>query len=158
LPASPVHHTPGWVIIIVQLCRALFALTEFLARHPLLDLEAAILVLAWRLLGWPGPVILAISATVLLACWRLRWSGSFSRFITAPARGRWRRWHYQRHWLAVLTIARLVPVFRGQVLVPALGKVRSTRYTDRNPGRRRWLRGVSELVFLLVAGPGFEPG
>jgi hypothetical protein len=158
LPASPVHHTPGWVIIIVQLRRALSALTEFLARHPLLDLVAAILVLAWRLLGRPGPVILAISATVLLPCWRLRWSGSFSRFITAPARGRWRRWHYQRHWLAVLTIARLVPVFRGQVLVPALGKVRSTRYTDRNPGRRRWLRGVSELVFLLVAGPGFEPG
>jgi hypothetical protein len=28
----------------------------------------------------------------------------------------------------------------------------------RNPGHQRGLQGVSELVFLLVAGPGFEPG
>jgi DNA segregation ATPase FtsK/SpoIIIE, S-DNA-T family len=128
---SPVYHTPYWVIIIVQFCRALFALAKFLARHPVLDLEAAVLVLAWRLAGWPGPVILASTVTVILTGWRLRWPGSFARFIATPARGRWRRWHYQRHWLAVLTIARLVPVFRGQVLVPVLGKVRSTRYTDR---------------------------
>jgi S-DNA-T family DNA segregation ATPase FtsK/SpoIIIE len=73
--------------------------------------------------------------TALLACWRVRWPASFSRCIGSPARGRWRRWHYQRHWLAVLTIAHLVPVFRGQVLVPVLGKVRSTRYTDRVPVR-----------------------
>jgi S-DNA-T family DNA segregation ATPase FtsK/SpoIIIE len=132
---SPVYHTPGWVITIVQLIRAIVALVRFLARHPVLDLEAAVLVLAWRLAGWPGPVTLTTTATVLLACWRVRWPGSFSRFIGSPARGKWRRWHYQRHWLAVLTIARLVPVFRGQVLVPVLGKVRSTRYTDRVPVR-----------------------
>jgi S-DNA-T family DNA segregation ATPase FtsK/SpoIIIE len=132
---SPVYHTPGWVIIIVQFCRALFALAKFLARHPLLDVEATVLVLAWRLAGWPGPVILASAVTVILVGWRLRWPGSFARFIAIPVRGRWRRWHYQRQWLAVLTIARLVPVFRGQVLVPVLGKVRSTRYTDRVPVR-----------------------
>jgi S-DNA-T family DNA segregation ATPase FtsK/SpoIIIE len=96
-----------------------------------LNLEAAVLVLAWRLAGWPGPVLLTCTVTVILIVWRWRWPASFSRLIAAPARGKWRRWHYQRHWLAVLTIARLVPVFRGQVLVPVLGKVRSTRYTDR---------------------------
>ncbi len=128
---SPVYHTPGWVITIVQLIRVIVALVKFLARHPLLDLEVAVLVLAWRLAGWPGPVILTSAVTVILTGWRVRWPGSFSRFIGSPVRGRWRRWHYQRHWLAVLTIAHLVPVFRGQVLVPVLGKVRSTRYTDR---------------------------
>ena len=56
---------------------------------------------------------------------------SFSRFIGKPIRGRWRRWHYQRHWLAVLTIARLAPLYRGQVLVPVLDKVSSTKFTDR---------------------------
>ena len=30
-----------------------------------------------------------------------------------------------------MTIARLAPVYRGRVLVPVLGKVSSTRYTDR---------------------------
>ena len=132
---SPVYHTPGWVITIVQLIRAIYAVLRFLARHPVLDLEAAVLVLAWRLAGWPGPVIVVASVTVLLACWRVSWPTSFARFVGSPARGKWRRWHYQRRWLAVLTIARLVPVFRGQVLVPVLGKVRSTRYTDRVPVR-----------------------
>jgi DNA segregation ATPase FtsK/SpoIIIE, S-DNA-T family len=132
---SPVYHTPGWVITIAQLIRMIVAVLKFLARHPVLDLEAAVLVLAWRLAGWPGPVILAASVTVLLTCWRVRWPASFSRWIGSPIRGKWRRCHYQRHWLAVLTIARLVPVFRGQVLVPVLGKVRSTRYTDRAPVR-----------------------
>jgi DNA segregation ATPase FtsK/SpoIIIE, S-DNA-T family len=132
---SPVYHTPGWVITIVQLVRALIALARFLARHPVLDLELAILALAWRLAGWPGPVILTGTVTAVLVGWRVRWPASFSRFLGSPVRGRWRRWHYQRHWLAVLTIAHLVPVYRGQVLVPVLGKVRSTRYTDRVPVR-----------------------
>ena len=72
------------------------------------------------------------------APWRLRSSAgggaghaSFSRFIGQPVRGKWRAWHYQRHWLAVLTISRLAPVYRGRLLVPVLGKVSSTRYTDR---------------------------
>ncbi len=65
----------------------------------------------------------------------MRWPATFSRFIDSPVRGNWRRWHYQRHWLAVLTIARLVPVYRGQVLVPVLGKVSSTKFTDRVPVR-----------------------
>jgi DNA segregation ATPase FtsK/SpoIIIE, S-DNA-T family len=128
---SPVYHTAGWVITIVQLCRALFALAKFLARHPMLDLVLAAEAFAWRLAGWPGPVVLTSTVTTVLVIWRLRWPESFARFIGSPARGKWRRWHYQRHWLAVLTIAHLVPVFRGQVLVPLLGKVCSTRYTDR---------------------------
>jgi DNA segregation ATPase FtsK/SpoIIIE, S-DNA-T family len=115
---SPVYHTPGWVITIVQLIPVIVAVVKFLARHPVLDLEAAVLVLAWRLAGWPGPVILASTLTAILIGWRSRWPASFTRFIGSPVRGKWRRWHYQRHWLAVLTIAHLVPVFRGQVLVP----------------------------------------
>ena len=33
---SPVYHTPGWVITIVQLARLLAALVRFLVRHPVL--------------------------------------------------------------------------------------------------------------------------
>ena len=45
--------------------------------------------------------------------------------------GKWRRWHYQRHWLAVMTIGRLASVYQGRLLLPVLGKVTSTPYTDR---------------------------
>ena len=39
---SPVYHTPGWVITIVQLARVIVALVKFLARHPVLDLVLAV--------------------------------------------------------------------------------------------------------------------
>src|SRR5207237_9083856 len=95
------------------------------------DLGRAVEAFAWRLAGGPGPVILTSTVTIALIVWRWRWPVSFSRFIGKPIRGRWRRWHYQRHWLAVLTIARLAPLYRGQVLVPVLDKVSSTKFTDR---------------------------
>ncbi len=128
---SPVYHTPGWIITLVQLARLVIALVRFLARHPLLDLVTAVLCLAWSMAGWPGPVTLTATVATLLTAWRWLWPVSFSRFITRPLRGKWRRGHYQRHWLAVLTIAHLAPVYRGQLLVPVLGKVASTRFTDR---------------------------
>jgi S-DNA-T family DNA segregation ATPase FtsK/SpoIIIE len=129
---SPVYHTPGWIITLVQLVRLIVALVRFLARHPLLDLVTAVLLWSWSAAGWPGPVILTATVAAALACWRWRWPASFSRFIGQPVRGRWRRWWlYQRQWLAVLTIAGLAPLYRGRLLLPVLGKVSSTRYTDR---------------------------
>jgi hypothetical protein len=82
---SPVYHTPGWVITIVQLCRALCALAKFLARHPVLDLVLAVEAFAWRLAGWPGPVILTSTVTTVLVIWRLRWPESFARCIATPS-------------------------------------------------------------------------
>jgi len=128
---SPVYHTPGWIITLVQLVRLLVALARFLARHPALDLVVFVLALAWSLAGWSGPVTLTATVAALLAAWRWRAPVSFSRFIGQPVRGKWRRWYYQRHCLAVLTIARLAPLYRGRLLLPVLGKVSSTRYTDR---------------------------
>ncbi len=128
---SPVYHTPGWVITLVQAWRLLAALVGFILRHPLLDLAAAATFVAWHLLGWPGLIGLATIVLATLAAWRWRYPVSFSRFITRPALGRWRRWHYQRHWAAVMTIGRLAPVYQGRLLLPVLGKVTSTPYTDR---------------------------
>ena len=104
---SPIYHTPGWIIVIVQLVRVLIALVRFLARHPLLDLALAVEAFAWSLAGWSGPVTLTATVTAALVAWRWRWPASFSRFVGEPARGKWRRWHYQRHWTAVMTIGRL---------------------------------------------------
>ncbi|MGO9079856.1 MAG: FtsK/SpoIIIE domain-containing protein [Streptosporangiaceae bacterium] len=128
---SPVMHTPGWIIAAAQLVRLIWRLARFLARHPLLDLAAVTSWLAWRLLGWPGPVVLVLVLAAVLAVSRWRWPGPFSRLVARPALGKWRRWHYARHWAAVMTIARLAPLYRGRVLLPVLGKVTSTGYTDR---------------------------
>ncbi len=58
-------------------------------------------------------------------------SASFARFVARPVRGKCRRWRYRRRWAAVMTIGRLAPMYRGRLLLPVLGKVTSTGYTDR---------------------------
>jgi DNA segregation ATPase FtsK/SpoIIIE, S-DNA-T family len=128
---SPVFHTPGWVITIVQLFRAVKALIAFLGRHPVATLAAAALALSGYQFGWPGPVILATLIASALVAWWWRWRASFRRHVIGRVRGKWRRWHYQRHWLAVMTIGRLASVYQGRLLLPVLGKVTSTPFTDR---------------------------
>ncbi len=128
---SPVFHTPGWIIVIVQLARLLRTLIMFRIRHPLLDFTAADLAVTYAELGWPGVAALVLALAVVLVVWRQRWPGSFSRFISRPALGKWRRWHYCRHWAAVMTIGRLAPLYQGRILLPVLGKVTSTPYIDR---------------------------
>ena len=39
---SPIYHTPGWVIVIVQLVRTLIAMVKFLAGHSVPDLVLAV--------------------------------------------------------------------------------------------------------------------
>ena len=125
---SPVYHTPGWLITIVRMWRLLAALVRFIVRHPLVDLAALGLAGAWYLMGWPGPVVLVLVIAAVLAGWRWRWPYSFARLVTSPARSKRRRWHYKRHWAAVMTIGRLAPAYQGRILLPVLGKVTSTRY------------------------------
>jgi len=132
---SPVLHTPGWIIALAQLARLIWGVLRFVARHPILDTAAVALFAAWRSLGWPGPVAVVLVLAAVLVVWRWRWPGSFSRLASRPVLGKWRRWHYSRHWAAVMTIARLAPLYRGRLLLPVLGRVTSTRYTDRLPVR-----------------------
>jgi S-DNA-T family DNA segregation ATPase FtsK/SpoIIIE len=132
---SPVYRTPLWIVAIVHTARLLARLVRFLFRHPALVSAVVIGVLMWRVTGWLGLVVLAASITAGLALWRWRLPASFSRLIAAPVRGQWRAWHYRRRWAAVMTIGRLAPVYQGRVLLPVLGKVSATRFTDRVPVR-----------------------
>jgi hypothetical protein len=88
---SPVFHTPGWIITIVQAWRLLEALVGFLLRHPLVDLAAAVIVVTWLNLSWTGLIVLCAVVLVTLAAWRWRWPASFSRFVARPVLGKWRR-------------------------------------------------------------------
>ena len=120
---SPVHRTPEWIIWLVQLIRLLIRILWFLLRHPLLDVAAGILTLAWVQAGWPGVAAVVASATGVLVVVRITWPGWFARLVSIPARCRWRWWCYRRRWRAVLTIAGLAPTYRGQITLPVLGKV-----------------------------------
>jgi len=122
---SPVHRTPEWVIWLVQLIRLLVRVVWFLIRHPLLDAAAGLVILTWAKAGWPGVIVLAnviIAVLVTLRLWRPDW---YARLVTVPLRCRWRWFLYRRRWHAVLTIARLAPLYRGRVTLPVLGKVQA---------------------------------
>jgi DNA segregation ATPase FtsK/SpoIIIE, S-DNA-T family len=128
---TPVLHTPVWIIACVQLVRLIWRLLRFLARHPLADLIVAALALAWRYLGWPGPVTIAGTLVAATLTWRLTWPASWTRHVAGPTRARWRRWHYNRCWTSVMTISGLAVYYRGRLLLPLLGPVTSTCYLDR---------------------------
>jgi DNA segregation ATPase FtsK/SpoIIIE, S-DNA-T family len=68
---------------------------------------------------------------VVLAAWRGARPVSFARWIATPARGKRRSWFYRRRWGSVMAVGGLSCFYQGRVLLPVLGKVAATRYTDR---------------------------
>jgi S-DNA-T family DNA segregation ATPase FtsK/SpoIIIE len=128
---APVYRTPAGFILLVQLARLLGWLVRLIARHPLAAAIVAVLVLGWLNIGWLGLVFLAAWAVVVLAAWRFFWPGSFTRWVSSPARGRWRAWFYRRRWAGVMAISGVAPEHQGRVILPVLGKVSATRHTDR---------------------------
>jgi len=128
---APVYRTPFVFVAVVQAARLVGRLIRFLARHPVAVLAVSAGVLLWRAVGWPGLAAVAVGLAAVLVAWRWRFPVSFSRLVAAPTRGRWRAWQYRRRWGAVMTIGRLAPVYQGRVLLPVLGKVTATAYTDR---------------------------
>ena len=141
---APVYRTPAGIVIIAQLARLLGRLIRLTARHPFAASILALVAVIWLKLGWVVLVALAAAVITILVAWRWFWPVSFARWVTRPARGAWRGWRYRRRWAGVMTIAGAAPWYQGRVILPVLGKVTATRYTDRvqvraglGPVRRR---------------------
>jgi S-DNA-T family DNA segregation ATPase FtsK/SpoIIIE len=133
LPAwrAPVYQTPAGITLLVQLFRLLAWLARLIARHPAAATVLAVLALIWVSLGWPGLAALVGCVVAGLMTWRWFWPVSFARWISGPARGKWRAWFYRRRWAGVMAISGAAPWHQGRVVLPVLGKVTATRYTDR---------------------------
>src|SRR5262249_33820286 len=128
---SPVYRTPFLIVAAVQAARLAWRLLRFVLRHPAAVACGIAAVLAWRLIGGALPATAAGCVAGVLAVWRWRFPRSCSQHVVAPVRSRWRAWQYRRRWGAVMTIGRLAPVYQGRTLLPVLGKVTATRFTDR---------------------------
>jgi DNA segregation ATPase FtsK/SpoIIIE, S-DNA-T family len=129
---APVYQTPAGIIALAWLIRLLAWIIRMILRHPVAATAAAVLAFMWVSLGWIAAAALVVWAALVLVIWRCYWPGSFTRWVTAPMRGRWRAWWcYRRRWAAVMNVADLAPWYRGRILMPVLGKVAATRYTDR---------------------------
>ena len=129
---APVYQTPFGIILLVKLARLLAWLIRLAVRHPAASSVVAVLALTWINTGWVGLAALAAWVLVVLASWRFFWPSSFTRWISGPARGKWRAWWcYRRRWAGVMAISGVAPWYQGRILLPVLGKVTATRYTDR---------------------------
>jgi len=128
---APVYRTPLTLVLIVHAARLLWRLARFVTRHTVAILAVLAWVLAWRVVGTAGLLALVLSVAVVLVAWRWRFPASFTRWIGTLARSKWRAVHYRRRWGAVMTIGRLAPSYQGRVLLPVLGKVTATKFTDR---------------------------
>jgi DNA segregation ATPase FtsK/SpoIIIE, S-DNA-T family len=128
---APVYRTPGWIIMLAQLCRFIAWLVRLVVRHPVASAVLAVVGYLWAATGWPGVTLVTAGAVLVLACWRVWGPVSFARWAAAPARSSWRAWQYRRRWAAVMTISGLAPLYQARVILPVLGKVRSTWYVDR---------------------------
>ena len=84
---SPVYRTPFVIVAVVQFARAIGWLIRFLVRNLVLVLAVIAGVLMWRVTGWLGLSVLAVSVTVVLVVWRWRFPVLFSRFIGCPGSG-----------------------------------------------------------------------
>ena len=160
---APVYRTPLVIILAVKLARLLGWIVRLIVRHPLAASVLALAAVTWVDLGWVTLVALVLAVIVMLAAWRWFWPGSFSRWVGRPARGKWRTWCYRRRWAAVMTIAGVAPGYQGRTLLPVLGKVAATRYTDRvhvrlvsgqSVGRLRGSRGEPGARVRRDAVPG----
>ena len=127
---SPVYRTPEAVILVVQLLRLVWRVLWFALTHPLLDAVATLVVVAWLGLGWPGVAGLAVVASIGLAGLRVLQPEWFARFVAVPVRDRWRWWFYRRRWKAAMTLAGLAPDYRGQPMLPVLGRVHRAGSVD----------------------------
>jgi S-DNA-T family DNA segregation ATPase FtsK/SpoIIIE len=128
---APVYRTPFGIILLVKFALLLGWIVRLVFRHPLAASVLALAAVTWVKLGWFTLVALVLALVVMLVAWRWCWPRSFSRWVGRPARGKWRTWCYRRRWAAVMTIAGVAPWYQGRTLLPVLGKVTATRYTDR---------------------------
>ena len=128
---APVYRTPVGIILAAKLFKLLAWIVRMIARHPLAASILAAATVTWVKLGWVTLAALVLAAVLMLTAWRWFWPVSFSRWVGRPARGAWRGWRYRRRWAAVMTIAGAAPWYQGRVILPVLGKVTATKYTDR---------------------------
>jgi DNA segregation ATPase FtsK/SpoIIIE, S-DNA-T family len=129
---APVYRTPAGIIAVVQLVRLVAWIIRMIFRHPVAATAVLVMASIWVSIGWIADAALLAWAVLVLVIWRCYWPGSFTRWVAAPARGKWRAWWcYRRRWEAVMNVADLAPWYRGRILMPVLGKVTATRYTDR---------------------------
>jgi S-DNA-T family DNA segregation ATPase FtsK/SpoIIIE len=128
---SPVYRTPFLLVAVVQAARLAWRVLRFVLRRPAGAAAGIAVMLAWQVVGWRALAAVTAGIAGVLGLWRWRFPASFSRLMAAPVRARWRTWQYRRRWGAVMTISRLAPVYQGRTLLPVLGKVTATGYTDR---------------------------
>jgi DNA segregation ATPase FtsK/SpoIIIE, S-DNA-T family len=145
-----VVHEPVWMLLLGLVVRGLLRLVWFLLRHWRLTLPALGLVWLWVKVG-TGPLLALLAVLVAgLAAWCVAHHASFEVWVRWPVTSRWRAWwRYGRSWDATMKGCGLTVRIDGDVYVPDLLSVASSRSGD--VVRLKMLRGQTPDTFTTSA-------
>lgn len=131
LLTMPARHE-WYTVLAVNLSRLLARVLWWLVRHPLVVLVASAFVASLAGLGRTWTSVILVGLAVIGGAWWWRFPASFTRYIAAPLRGRWRPVTcYQRHWQPAMVMTRLARDYGATEYLPSIKGVVSNRYADR---------------------------
>jgi len=118
-------------VLAINAGRLLRRLAGAVVAHPVLTVVLAVVLLLDLLVGPTRLLLGGMAVTVSLGAWRLARPASFTRWVSAPVRSRWRGWwRYRRHWQPVMATTGLTTVLGGTEYVPRLRRVVCTGCVD----------------------------
>jgi S-DNA-T family DNA segregation ATPase FtsK/SpoIIIE len=127
-------HVPLSTVIAAWAGRRLWAGVVWVVKRPLLIVSTALLVLVCRFIAahGPGPLLAALGVVAsTLGGWWWVARASFTRHVTWPTRGAWRRTRiYRYRWQPGTVTAALDVRVDGVEYLPRLGRVTSTGSVD----------------------------
>jgi DNA segregation ATPase FtsK/SpoIIIE, S-DNA-T family len=118
-------------VLAINAGRLLRRLAGAVVAHPALTVVLAVVLMLDRLVGSARLLLGGLAVAVALGCWRLARPASFTRWVGAPVRSRWRGWwRYRRHWQPVMATTGLTTMLAGTEYVPRLRRVVCTACVD----------------------------
>lgn len=141
---APTNPDPGLDMIAMEaagkfllaLLRVVVHLAWWALLFPMLSLPTGLVTYVAITAGKPPAIAAGTAAVLVLVGWRLTHPRSFRRLVTRRIRRRWRRWaRYRRRWPELCALHGLTAVLDDRVLVPGIGRIRSSVTSDVLPVR-----------------------
>ncbi|APU18385.1 FtsK/SpoIIIE domain-containing protein [Actinoalloteichus sp. GBA129-24] len=132
-------HSPRWALLLVAPLVAVglavwlvVVVLRKAVRYPVAFAVVLVLLVVWRLSGWPAALVLGAVLALVLVGWWWRFRRSFVRLVLAEVRSEWRRLTvYAPVWHRTMRFCHLERTVNRKTHVPVFVRVRADGWRDR---------------------------